>query len=87
MSQMGLSAGSLSHGMLDWVKNIAWQKKNLNKHQKIDYDASSAFAILWELVFTLLSDEMFNNFNEFIKSIGLELRVDGNNSMEADLTV
>jgi hypothetical protein len=85
MSQMGLSAGSLSHGMFDWVRNIYQRKKSLDEHHKVDYDASSAFAVLWGLSHTLLPDEIIGDFAEFIKTLGPELRMDGNKSMGVDL--
>jgi hypothetical protein len=83
---MGLSAGSLSHGMLDWVKNIYRRKKSLEEHHKVDYDASSAFAVIWGLARTLLPDEIIGDFAEFIKTLGPELRMDGNKSMGVDHT-
>lgn len=78
---MGLSAGALSRTILGWVRNITKDKKNLEKHDQINIDASSAFAVLWGLLRTLLLPEIVNNFNEWLQKIGPKYRMDGNNTM------
>lgn len=82
ISQMGLSAGSLSQSILGWVRNIRRDKKNLPKHQQINADASSAFAVLWNLIRTLLLPEIVADFDEWLKTIGPKYRMDGDGMME-----
>ncbi|KAF9440000.1 hypothetical protein P691DRAFT_689037, partial [Macrolepiota fuliginosa MF-IS2] len=84
ISQMGLSAGSLSHGMMDWVRNICLWKKNLAEHEAVNYDASLSFTVLWGLVWTLLPTEVLADFDNFIQWIGPDLCMDSNKTMEAD---
>lgn len=81
LSQMGLSAGSLSRSSLGWVRNVIRQKKNLPLHEKINCEASSAFAILWGLLRTLMPDVIVDDFENFMEDIGPKYRMDGNGKM------
>ncbi|KAF7770914.1 hypothetical protein Agabi119p4_6888 [Agaricus bisporus var. burnettii] len=85
ISQMGLSAGSRSNPSLGWVRNIERQKKNINFHQEVNYDASSSFAVLWSLVRALLPNVILHDFETFIANLGPDLRMDGNHTMDASL--
>lgn len=83
ISQMGLSAGSRSNPSLGWVRNIEREKKNVNFHQEVNYDASSSFAILWSLVRSLLPETIIRDFELFIETLGPDLRMDGDQTMGA----
>ncbi len=78
---MGLSTGSLSHSLLGWVRNVVKEKKNLAKHELINYEASLSFAVLWALARTILPDEIITDFQTFLSEIGPRFRMDGNNTM------
>lgn len=81
---MGLSAGSLSQSVLGWVRNIRKEKKNFAKHALINYEASSVYAVLWGLARSLLPEEIIADFDNFAEKIGLDLRMDGDKTMETD---
>lgn len=78
---MGLSAGALSRTILGWVRNITKDKKNLEKQEQINIDASSAFAVLWGLARTLLLPEIVNDFKHWLETIGSKYWMDGNGTM------
>ncbi|KAF7761772.1 hypothetical protein Agabi119p4_9764 [Agaricus bisporus var. burnettii] len=85
ISQMGLSAGSRKRHKLGWVRNIRKAKSDTEMHHRVDYDASSAFAVLWSLVRSLLPDDpILNDFQKFIGLLGSDVRMDGNHTMDAD---
>lgn len=81
---MGLSAGSLSRSMLGWVRNIRKEKSDVAKHEMINYEASSAFAVLWGLARSQLLPEIVADFDNFLEKIGPELRMDGDKTMGVD---
>lgn len=83
MSQMGLSAGSLSKVFLDWVWNIRIQKNNYAEHQNVNVSASSAFAVLWSLACTLLPEEIIQDYLDFIELVGIH-RMDARGEMDPD---
>lgn len=85
ISQMGLSAGSQSKPQLGWVCNIERQKCNTKLHEKVNYNSSSSFAVLWSLAHSLLPDAIVNDFNAFMDTLGFNLRMDGNGTMGSDL--
>jgi hypothetical protein len=68
------------------VHNIECQRSNTALHEQVDYNASSSFAILWSLVHALLPDVIFDNFNDFIQSLGPDVRMDGNGALDSDAT-
>lgn len=78
---MGLSAGSLSHSLLGWVRNIRRDKKNTSRHQQINTNVSSAFAVLWNLVRALLLPKIVKDFDAWLENIGLKYHMDGDRTM------
>lgn len=78
---MGLSAGSLSHSLLGWVRNIRKDKKNVARHQEININASSAFAIFWNLIRATLLDDIVDDFDAWLQEIGPKYRMDGDGEM------
>lgn len=78
---MGMSAGSRSASQLDWVKNIRVRAKDEDEHLKNDYNASCAFAMFWNLCRTILPDNIISDIEEFMKTAGPDMRMDGHGRM------
>ncbi|KAF7771017.1 hypothetical protein Agabi119p4_6991 [Agaricus bisporus var. burnettii] len=84
LSQMGLSAGSRKAPQLNWVKNVVSKSSQVGTHTLVDYAASSCFVVFWQMVKVLLPNEIVFDFENFMKKIGEERRMDGNKTMNSD---
>lgn len=73
---IGYSAGSRSAPKFDWVKNLL--SRNLTEEYKtrIDYEASSAFAVFWNMLRNRVPGSIIKDTTDFCNSIGI-YRMDG----------
>lgn len=81
---MGLSAGSRKALCLDWVKNLKSKTIPTSKQEKADQDASSAFALFWNLTRSVAPQEVLDDFDNYLKKLGIR-RMDGAGSMPHDI--
>lgn len=70
--------------MLGWVRNIRKNKSDFAMHETINYEASSAFAVLWGLARSQLDPEIIADFDTFLAKIGHDVRMDGDKTMGVD---
>lgn len=50
-------------------------------HESIDQEGSSAFAVLWNMMRTILPKEIIGDFESFLEKIDPKFRMDGNSTM------
>ncbi|KAG6820060.1 hypothetical protein H0H93_005900 [Arthromyces matolae] len=67
---MGYSAGARSKGQFDWVRNIT-KKMTEEKRHASNADGSVLFAVAWQLIKSQFPEEIVDDFNDFVKSIGI----------------
>ncbi len=78
--QMGWSAGSRSRPHFDWVRNITATRLSQHEVDVLDAEASSLFALTWQMMRSLLPPEVVADFNNFVKGTGIP-RMDGNGQL------
>lgn len=69
--QIGFSAGSRSAPKFDWVKNITCRNLSPSAVHDMNYRASSAFALLWNLCLDALPGEVLADFDEFFEKLNI----------------
>ena len=69
--QIGFSAGSRSTPKFDWVKNITRRNLSDEAAHDMNYRASSAFALLWNLCLDILPDEVIGDFDDFFEKLNI----------------
>ncbi|KAG6836744.1 hypothetical protein H0H93_003968 [Arthromyces matolae] len=67
---MGYSAGSRSKTMFDWVRNIT-KKMTEDEKARNDMAGSVLFAVAWQLMKSQVPQEVIDDFNDFVSSLGI----------------
>jgi hypothetical protein len=73
---IGYSAGSRSKPQFDWVKNLL-HKIPQDQVERLNFEASSAFAIFWNMLKTHAPASVMEDTDKFFTGIGIH-RMDGN---------
>ncbi len=78
---MGWSAGSRSSPHFDWVRNITATHLSESEVNTANREASSLFALAWQMMQSILPPEIVADFNNFVEAKGVP-RMDGNGQLE-----
>ena len=77
---MGWSAGARSSPHFDWVRNITATHLSQSEVDASNIEASSLFALTWQMMQSILPSGVVADFNNFVKETGLP-RMDGNGDL------
>lgn len=81
---MGHSCGLRSGISFDWVKNLKSKKLAPTELEKIEQDASAAYALFWNLTHAFAPPEVIEDFDNYLKNLGIK-RMDGGGTMKHDI--
>lgn len=65
---------------LDWVRNLRSKKTPQDELEEANKKASSAFALFWNLARSVAPDEVLDDFDEYLHTLGIP-RMDGGGTM------
>ena len=63
--QLGYSPGALSSPEFDWARNLK-RKLDAETVASLNYQAGSAFSLLWNMAKNQLPDEVIDDFTQFL---------------------
>ena len=68
---LGYSAGAISKPAFHWVRNLLDPKAPAKEVAALDYQASSIFALAWNIGRHTLPRDVISDFDNFIEKLGI----------------
>ncbi|TFY63638.1 hypothetical protein EVJ58_g3143 [Rhodofomes roseus] len=80
---LGYTAGSRSHPLFDWARNLRSKKHTPEFLKDLDFRLSSAFALFWNLLQVRIPKEVLAPFESYLADNSM-CRMDGNSGKSTD---